>query len=396
MPHIRARHISGVLKKSLNYSPIVGLFGHRQVGKTTLISALSKEYVTLDVRSSAELVEADAETFIDDRKAPFALDECQLAPALFPALKEHVRKHPKPGQFILSGSVRFSARKAIRESLVGRMIAWELLPMDLAELHEAPLSGTLRKIAFSKNIHFNLSLAPYCNPESLVQYLKYGGMPGFFSIRNESIRRQKIETQIEALLERDLRLLIETKLSFEVLRNLIAILANEQGEPFEINRIARKAQITVPTLTRLMLAFQAMYLLRLIPTEGGTKKKIIFFEDQGEASYFSSKSSGETFDLVRFLFANLRTQLNYQNDVRAEFSQYRTRSGAYVPLVVTMDQKKIGLIPMLEENPHQKLIGSATSFIKRHPEAKVLFVHMGKKDLDIHPSMRIMPIAGLL
>ena len=392
MPHIRKRHIEELLKKTLNYSPIVGLFGHRQVGKTTLISKFAKEYASLDIRTVLDLVEIDPESFIQNRKSPFALDECQFSPALFPALKEHVRKNTKPGQFLLSGSVRFSARKAVRESLVGRMIAWELLPMDLSELHEQPLPTALRKLALSKNIQIPLPASPYCNQKSFEQYLKYGGMPGFFSVRNETIRRQKIETQIEALLERDLRLLVETKLSYEVLRDLIAILSNEQGEPFEINRIARKAQITVPTLTRLMNAFQAMYILRLIPTEGGTKKKVLFFEDQGEATYFNSKSSGGSFDLVRFLFANLRTQLRYQNDEPAEITQYRTRSGAYVPLVATFNQKKIGIIPMLEENPHQKLIGSATSFLKHYPGSRILFAHMGKKDIDLHASMRIIPI----
>ena len=396
MPHLRKRHVEKLLKESLQFSPIVGLFGHRQVGKTTLLSILSKEYATLDIRSTAELVNNDPESFIHGRKAPFALDECQLSPDLFPALKEHVRKNPRPGQFLLSGSVRFSARKLVRESLVGRMISWELLPMDLAELHEKRLSQALFKIANSKNIQIPLLPAPYCTQKNFEQYLKFGGMPGFFSIRNETLRRQKIETQLEALLERDLKLLIDTKLSFEVLRNLVVILAGEQGEIFEINRVARNAQMTVPTLTRLLTALQAMYLIRFIPSEGGTKKKILFFEDQGEASYLSRKPVDFLSDLTRFLFANIRTQLKYQNQFTTDISQYRTRSGALVPLVATINRNKIGIIPMLEENPHQKLIRSANSFLKQNENAKVFFVHLGKKDLDLHPSMRILPISCLV
>jgi len=74
---------------------------------------------------------------------PLVIDECQLAPALFPALKEWVRVRKSPGQFLLTGSVRFSSRKAIRESLTGRMIAWELLPMDWSEMHGTPLPDTV-------------------------------------------------------------------------------------------------------------------------------------------------------------------------------------------------------------------------------------------------------------
>lgn len=33
------------------FSPIFGIFGHRQVGKTTLLSRLCSEYVALDIQS---------------------------------------------------------------------------------------------------------------------------------------------------------------------------------------------------------------------------------------------------------------------------------------------------------------------------------------------------------
>src|SRR4051812_7143495 len=151
MPHLRVRYLEPLLRKSNRFSAVTGIFGHRQVGKTTLASLLAKKYVTLDDAGILETAVMDPKSFLADRDAhPLVIDECQLAPPLFPAIKEWVRTHSKPGQFILTGSVRFSSRKLIRESLTGRIIAWELLPMSLSEAHGQPLSDSILRLVQSK------------------------------------------------------------------------------------------------------------------------------------------------------------------------------------------------------------------------------------------------------
>src|SRR5262245_14019250 len=113
MPHLRPRHLQGLLKRSMKFSPITGLFGHRQVGKTTLASAAAGRYLSLDDRATLDLSLTDPDSFLRDHEAfPLVLDECQLSPPLFPALKERVRKGAPPGSYLLTGSVRFSSRKA--------------------------------------------------------------------------------------------------------------------------------------------------------------------------------------------------------------------------------------------------------------------------------------------
>ena len=128
MPHSRIRYLASLVKKGLRFSPIVGILGHRQVGKTTLAESLGARYYTLDLRPTLESIQADPLGFLETQeKHPTVLDECQLLPDLFPALKERVRKKKRPGQFLLTGSVRFTSRKAIRESLTGRIVTFELL-----------------------------------------------------------------------------------------------------------------------------------------------------------------------------------------------------------------------------------------------------------------------------
>ena len=104
-----------------------------------MLEKLGSSYSTLDRENTLLELEADTELFIQNRPRPFAIDEAQLAPRLFPALKEQVRIQKGMGQFLLSGSVRFTSRKAIRESLTGRISFVELLPFTRSEADGDPL-----------------------------------------------------------------------------------------------------------------------------------------------------------------------------------------------------------------------------------------------------------------
>ena len=72
---------------------------------------------------------------------PFGINEAQLCSPLFPALKQWVRTNKAKEQFILSGSVRFTSKADIRESLTGRIISLELLPFTIAESAQLALAS---------------------------------------------------------------------------------------------------------------------------------------------------------------------------------------------------------------------------------------------------------------
>ena len=72
-------------------------------------------------------------------------------PELFPALKEFVRLHKKPGQFLLTGSVRFSSRKANGESLTGRIVTIKIPPLGSGEINGVDHPGYVvaKRVAFA-------------------------------------------------------------------------------------------------------------------------------------------------------------------------------------------------------------------------------------------------------
>src|SRR5262249_45933876 len=147
---------------------------------------------TLDDRQTRQTIAADPKAFLKEQNAfPTVIDECQLEPDLFPAIKEHVRTRKQPGQFVLTGSVRFTSRKSIRESLAGRIVQAEMYPLILSELMQKPLPDSLPRLLNSPA--FNEQTLDCLHPPAqtkavqkhLEKYLLQGGLPGLCFIREE-------------------------------------------------------------------------------------------------------------------------------------------------------------------------------------------------------------------
>jgi len=394
VPHLRLRHIEPLLKKSLRFSPITGILGHRQVGKTTLAQNLAEVYTTLDSPSELALAQVNGTAFLAQHEGqPLVIDECQLAPPLFPALKEWVRTRKKPGQFLLTGSVRFSSRKAIRESLTGRIITWELLPMDWAEQHSQPLCTALPKLI--KNLKYPLTINTTFNHKAYKKSLSVGGLPGVFGVRDASIRSQRFETQINTILERDLRLLIQTSLSYSKLRKLLQSLALQFGQPLNISQVARETRISMPTLRKLIPALESLFLIRLVPCQGDFSKPHVFFEDIGELQHLLNLPEDSPNLFVAFLYHHLRTQLHYQPELKSEIFSFKNLRGDTAPICFKTGSEVLGIVPVLDGLDEALQNAEATQ--KQFPNAKILLLERDH-DVDqmINDSVRRIFVGRLL
>ena len=401
MPHQRKRYLQAALRSLLAYSPVIGVLGHRQVGKTTLIEQEAGRYVTFDKTSSLSRADLDPEAFITSGAShpPFVIDEAQLCPSIFSAIKEHVRINGKPGQFILSGSVRFTSRKAIRESLTGRIINLELFPFSHSEASQRPvqpLPYQLLKADFHQ-LKFPCPTQDLKRETlALLRYGELGGLPRVCLTREAHHRSQLIETQLETILDRDLKLLLATKLSYQTLRSVLAFLAKTQGEPLNLAETARKTRISLPTLRGLLNIFEQIFLIRRIISLGDEKRPVIFLEDQGEASHLTPEGYDPHSNWLRILYANLRIPYALKPELQCTFFQYRTRGGAYVPLAVRSGKSIIGFLISLEANPQRSILMSAASFGKRFPGARVAILHPYERRNILSPSLIEMPFADLL
>lgn len=142
---------------------MIVLTGARQTGKTSTFLRLFPDYgfVSLDLPTEAEQAEKEPERFLQRHPPPVIVDEVQYAPGLFRHLKVAVDAHrSRNGQFLLTGSQKFTLMRSVSESLAGRADVVELETLSLAEIR-----GALPKTQLATAIVRGGFPELYANPE---------------------------------------------------------------------------------------------------------------------------------------------------------------------------------------------------------------------------------------
>ncbi len=289
MAHSRDRTLESLILSTLGWSPVVGLFGLRQVGKSTLVEKITEKrggtYETFDRENPLHFSKEKPIQFLSHPKL-FCIDEAQKAPWIFPVIKDLVGTKRKPGQFLLTGSVRFTLKKDIQESLTGRIVTHELLPFTVSEAHQKPAAVFLEKVfsmlgkSNGKKSHFILdnllSSLRYTATQSLGQHLALGGLPVPCFSRDSQKRKFWFESYFETLLGRDI-LLVEPSLksiSFGQGMAFLRELALSQGEDIALARLCSKSTMRLSKGKTFLLALEALALVDLVPPEIRTEKSM--------------------------------------------------------------------------------------------------------------------------
>lgn len=142
------RTIAPLVRQALAEQPAVALLGPRQIGKTTLARQIAAEHpgaVVFDLEQSIDRLRlADPGLTLPAlRDRLVVIDEIQLAPELFRALRPEIDAHRRPGRFLLLGSATGALMRQSSESLAGRIAAIELPGLTLQEVQSG---GDLRQI----------------------------------------------------------------------------------------------------------------------------------------------------------------------------------------------------------------------------------------------------------
>jgi uncharacterized protein len=147
------------LARRLSFFPGVVLLGPRQVGKTTLARAMAAQWTAahaaergpallLDLERASDRAQlADPELFFAHHRERFVvLDEVQLMPQLFTALRPEIDADRRPGRFLLLGSASGRLLRQSAESLAGRVGYVALPPLLAAEVLPAAAAPELARV----------------------------------------------------------------------------------------------------------------------------------------------------------------------------------------------------------------------------------------------------------
>ena len=317
------RLLEDVIVEDLSWSPIVGVIGPRQVGKTTLVQELvpriTKDCVYLDMELPSDYRRLeDAESYLAPLKDQCVIiDEVQLVPTLFSLLRALVDQHRQPGRFIILGSAAPHMVRQITETLAGRITYHELSPFSSSEV----LPG------ISQQTH----------------WLR-GGFPGALLSRNERISRRWLEDFIQTFIQRDL-----SRLGFAVplttMRRLIEMLAHLNGHLLNLSTLGKSLGVSHNTVARYLELLEGSFLIRRLPpfhTNLGkqlVRSPKVFFRDTGLLHHLLGI---ENYDRLRgnpavgnSWEAYVLEQIIREAPEFSKFHFYRTRSGAEIDLLMT-------------------------------------------------------------
>jgi predicted AAA+ superfamily ATPase len=143
------RGLQNLIERRLRQTPAVVLLGPRQVGKTTLAKTIAAQLpgamvLDLERESDRAALQQPELFFAAHRDRLLILDEVQLAPALFAALRPEIDADRRAGRFLLLGSAAGDLLRQSGESLAGRVSYVELTPLLAAELPVAELADLQR------------------------------------------------------------------------------------------------------------------------------------------------------------------------------------------------------------------------------------------------------------
>ncbi|MDE0629202.1 MAG: ATP-binding protein [Bryobacterales bacterium] len=257
------RHVDTQVRTSLSDTRIVAVLGPRQSGKTTLVQRIARDanlpYVTLDHALSRRFALDDPIGFVRAFPAA-AIDELQRAPELVLALKHAVDEDPRPGRYIVTGSVDLLASAVSPDSLAGRVESVELLPFSQAEIAGLRIPRFLGR-AFRADFPRVLTLD---RTENLIERILTGGYPEAVARTTARRRTAWLRAYARLLVRRDVSQTFRVSKLGEMAR-LVDHAGALAGGLLNLSRLGSELGIDAKTIDRWLELIEHLFLVRRVP-----------------------------------------------------------------------------------------------------------------------------------
>lgn len=347
------------LHELLDFFPCVAIIGVRQCGKTTLLQDLAKPWQLYDMEKSSDsdMVSRDPELFFRLHPAHIALDEAQLLPEIFPALRVAIDADRKTtGRFIITGSSSPDLISSIAESLAGRVAIIEMAPFTYAEANDQPISGIAQYIAQgAQPAHFLTLLPAKDELQAIHQYWHRGGYPEPWIKDNERFTRLWMQNYVKTYLERDI-LRLFPGIARQKYKLFLQMLSHLSGTIINYSDVARTLGVSPPTARDYFEIAHGTFIWRKIPPyERNAQKRIIkhpkgYIRDAGllhhllhlteQDDILAHPALGRSWESM--VIENILRELNALG-VSFDYYHYRTSGGAEIDLILEGD---FGLVPI--------------------------------------------------
>ena len=242
-------------------SPVTALLGPRQCGKTTLARqfASTREVTMFDLESEPDVNQlTNPELVLGELQGLVVLDEIQLMPELFRALRVLADRPDSATRFLILGSASPDIVRDASESLAGRVEFIEMSGFDLAETA----------------------------PDDLRKLWRRGGFPRSYLASSEEDSSAWRNGFIRTFLERDLpQFGVTTRAT--AMRRYWTTLAHMHGQTWNASKLGRAISVSDKTARSYLDLLTGAYMVRQLQPwfENTAKRQVkapkVYIRDTG-------------------------------------------------------------------------------------------------------------------
>lgn len=195
-----------ILSQRLEAFGAILLEGPKWCGKTTTATQQAASLLQMqdpDYRDSYMATVNMKPSLLLQGKEPRLIDEWQVAPVLWDAVRTAVDRRGGTGHFILTGSNSFDTTN-IMHSGTGRISRMKMYPMSLWESGES--NGTVSLSCLFDNPQTDIDgMVSLLTIEDIIEAACRGGWPATLNIKNEKAKRLVAIDYVESLCNTDIR-----------------------------------------------------------------------------------------------------------------------------------------------------------------------------------------------
>ena len=367
-----SRILDAKIEAKLKSMGAIYIKGCKWCGKTTSAKQFTKSVINMqdpDNQSRYLLLAENKPSILLEGEKPRLIDEWQLAPVLWNAVRFSIDNTNLKGQFILTGSATPKEDKNLHTG-TGRFSFITMKPMTLFESGDSTGEISLLDIMNGKRdidgIKANLSY------EKLAYIICRGGWPGSISLSDEEALDVP-KDYLDAVVNSDISRIDEVSRNPELARVILKAYARQvctidSNESLYSDVISNYGDVSEKTISDYLNVFKKLFLIEEIPawnpnirskTSIRTSPKKTFVDPSLAIAALDATPSDLMYDPETYglMFENLvnRDLSVYADSIGGYLRHFRDRFGLECDNVIHFNNGKYGLVEIkLSENGVKK------------------------------------------
>lgn len=363
---MRNEYLTRVIDEELEYYleafGAVLITGPKWCGKTTSAEQKAKSVLKLQDpdKSLGYLITAETKPSLLLKGAkPRLIDEWQMAPILWDAIRTSVDELQEEGLYILTGSTTVD-EKTIMHSGIGRIARLKMLPMSLYESGDSNGTISLKKL-FNDNNYLIDGKKSNLSIEELIFVACRGGWPSSLNTKSNRAKLLIAKSYVDNVTMNDIST-VDGKVKDpskvkQLLRSYARNIATTATNKTIIDDINVNVKLSETSFYEYVNALNKLFVISNIPawnpsirskTSIRSLEKKMFIDPSIAVAALGLTPDKLTQDLntFGFIFENLcsRDLEVYSMSLRGRISYYRDREGLEVDAVLHLDDGRYALI----------------------------------------------------